>query len=74
MLLQSVVDTPGAAFTVLVSPRHRLRNLLRGAVWDLEKYMFPLGRTGDVNELELDFREMDATLGVYAVEGGILTR
>ena len=69
VLLQSVADSPGFAWTLLASPRHRLRNLLGGAIWELEKHMFPLGRTGDVNELELGFREMVRTVGVYTVEG-----
>ena len=72
VLLQSVADSPGFAWTLLASPRHRLRNLLGGAMWPLENYMFPLGRTGDLNELELGFREMVETVGVYAVEGRIL--
>jgi hypothetical protein len=76
VLLQSVVDSPGFAWTVLVSPRHRLRNLLGDAMYQLEQYMFHPDRLVDVNVLELteDFAEMVATLGVYAVEGGILTR
>jgi hypothetical protein len=72
-VLQSVVDSPGFAWTAFVSPQHRLRHLLREAMHHLGRYMLdPPHRVG-VNyiELDADLAHLEDILGVEFGEGWV---
>jgi hypothetical protein len=66
---QSVVDSPGFAWTALVSPPHRLRQLLRDAMYHLWHYML----NGNHHRVELcaDLAELEDILGVECGEGWV---
>ena len=69
---QSVVDSPGFAWTALVSPPHRLRQLLRDAMYHLGHYMLN-GNHHRVDDMELcaDLAELEDILGVECGEGWV---
>jgi hypothetical protein len=65
VLPQSVLDSPGFAWTALVSPPRRLAHLLREAVILLSGHMFAWPREGvDYIELRADFDHMMSILGL----------